>query len=268
MKKLALALVCFASVAFFASCNPEVTNPEPSISVITDEGFVQNNDVVDLEQVFVYGFQMASNSQTKKELKQLSITASIFDLEGNEETLSEELVSLAGMTEYRYIDTLAYSLRDAIGSVRYIATVTDVDGKINTATLTLTINQPVLPLEAADFTWFRHGSNDGEGLAEFGLEWKNNAKEVFAVIKPVEGATLFQFMSDKWDAVTTDVEKAAAFEGALSISDFRGVSAWSSKDYDYVIGTIYNGEYHLIHITHGTVVGSGPTDITITGQAK
>ena len=79
MKKLALALVCFASVAFFASCQQEITNPEPTISVITDEGFVDNDDVVNLEQPIVYGFQMASNSQTKKELKQLSIASYFID---------------------------------------------------------------------------------------------------------------------------------------------------------------------------------------------
>ena len=269
MKKLALALVCMFSVAFFASCTQEITDPEPTISVITDEGFVKSGDVVDINQEFVYGFQMASNTQTKKELKQLSITATLIDLEGNETTGTEEIISLAGMTEYRYIDSIYYELdRDIIGSVRYDATVTDVDGKTNSAVLTLTINLPAMPLEAADFTWFRHGSNDGEGLAEFGLEWKSNAKEVFAVIKPIEGATLYSFPAETWNEVTTNIEKAAAFENAFSVTDFRGVSAWSTKDYDYVIGTIYNGEYHLIHITHGTVVGSGPTDITITGQAK
>lgn len=273
MKKLALALVCFASVAFFASCQQEITNPEPSISLITDDGFVKNGDVIDVEQVFVYGFQMASNSQTKKELKQLSLSTTFIDLEGNESTPEEEIISLAGKTEYRFVDTVAYEVtRDVMGTIKTVATVTDVDGKVNTATLTLNLNEPAEPLEEADFTWFRHGSNPGEGLEEFGLEWTSNLKEAYAIIKPVEGATLYGFGvgSDVWNEVTTDVEKVAAFtEGLHSVmDDFRGVSAWSSKDYDYVIGTLYNGEYHLIHITHGEVVGSGPTDITITGKAK
>ena len=278
MKKLALALVCFASVAFFASCQQEVTNPEPTISVISDEGFVKNNDVMDLDQVIVYGFQMASNTQTKKELKQLSIAASVFDLEGNEEALPEEIISLAGMTEYRYVDSIEFSLRDIVGTIRYIATVTDVDGKINTATLTFSLNQPALPLEVTDFTWFRQGSNAATGLAEFGLEWTGNGKEVYAIIKPVTGATLFMLTPENWDEITTDVEKAAFFsEGNLiaQIPDFRGVSAWSDKDYDYVIATLYNGEYHVIHITHGDVENitnsqgqTIRTDITITGQAK
>lgn len=281
MKKLALALVCFASVAFFASCQQEITNPEPAISVITDEGFVKNGDVVDVEQTIVYGFQMASNSQTKKELKQLSVATYFINLEGVEELQEEEIVSLAGKTEYRYVDTVYYEVttRELMGSIKTVATVTDVDGKINTATLTLNLNEPAEPLEEADFTWFRQGTNDAIGLDEFGLEWTDNGKEAFAIIKPVEGATLYGFGvgSDVWNEVTTDVEKVAAFtEGLHSVmDDFRGVSAWSDKDYDFVIGTLYEGEYHLIHITHGDVEtitnNQGQTirtDVTITGKAK
>ena len=272
MKKLALALVCFASVAFFASCTKPVDNPEPSISVITDEGFVKSGDVIDINQVFVYGFQMASNSETKKELKQLAISTTFIDLEGNETTPEEEIISLAGKTEYRFVDTVYYEVtRDVMGTIKTVATITDVDGKINTATLTLSLNEPAEPLETKDFTWFRHGGNDGEGLEEFGLEWEGNGKEVFAIIKPVDGATLYGFSPDTWDEVTTDVEKVAAFTEGLhtTMSDFRGVSAWYTKDYDFVIGTLYNGEYHLIHITRGVVDSSAAgTDITITGQSK
>ena len=281
MKKLALALVCFASVAFFASCQQEITNPEPAISVITDEGFVKNGDVVDVEQTIVYGFQMASNSQTKKELKQLSVATYFINLEGVEELQEEEIVSLAGKTEYRYVDTVYYEVttREVMGSIKTVATVTDVDGKINTATLNLSLNEPAEPLEEADFTWFRQGSNPGEGLEEFGLEWTSNIKEAHAIIKPVEGATLYGFGvgSDVWNEVTTDVEKVAAFtEGLHSVmDDFRGVSAWNDNDYDFVIGTLYNGEYHLIHITHGDVENitnsqgqTIRTDITITGKVK
>ena len=114
-------------------------------------------------------------------------------------------------------------------------------------------------------------------LAEYGLEWTGNGKEVSAIIKPVAGAEMYLILPEDWAAVKTDVDKAAFFsDGVYSvISDFRGVSAWNSKDYDYVIGTLYNGEYHMIHITHGevqTITNSQGqtirTDITITGQSK
>ena len=68
MKKLALALVCLVSVAFFASCTPE---GDPTIQVLNEEGYVQSGDVVDVNTDFNFGFVMASNAQTGKELTSL-----------------------------------------------------------------------------------------------------------------------------------------------------------------------------------------------------
>ena len=275
MKKLALALVCFASVAFFASCQQEITNPEPTVSVITDEGFVKNGDVIDVEQTIVYGFQMASNSQTKKELKQLSVATYFINLEGVEELQEEEIVSLAGKTEYRYVDTVYYEVttRDVMGSIKTVATVTDVDGKINTATLTLSLNEPAHPLMARTFTWNRHGGDDGTGLAEFGLKWERNlSKAIYAIIEPVEGATLYRFDPTVWDATTTDVEKAALFSEATPADPQQwkefNVAGATTQNFDVVLGTVYNGEYHLMHITKGTYYSFKGTDATIEGEAK
>lgn len=260
MKKLALALVCLVSVAFFASCTPE---GDPTIYVLNEEGYVKNGDIVDVNTEFNFGFVMASSIETGKELSSL-----VLKIDDN----APDTIALTGK-DYTYTGTLIYELtrEEIIATSTIEAIVIDAAGKTASASITLSINKPEDPvqtLEPNDFTWFRHGSNPGEGLAEYGLKWENNAKEAFAVIKPVDGATLCGFAPETWDEVTTDVEKAAIFSEAISMADFRGVSAWSSKDYDYVIGTIYNGEYHLIHITRGEVVGSGPTDITITGQAK
>ena len=278
MKKLALALVCLVSVAFFASCNPTVDNPEPTISVITDEGFVQNGDVIDIAQEFVYGFQMASNTQTKKELKQLSVTASTFDLEGNEEPLSEEIISLAGLTEYRYIDTLSYTLRDVIiGSVRYIATVTDVDGKINTATLTFNLNLPEEPLESTPIEWIRKGQflqGDTEAeMAAFGLKWVGSYKEVFATIEALDGATMYLCDGNDYATITSDIEKAdyftKLFETGLSIAKYRNITTNNSANYNDMLAISYDGETYLIHITRAEIeTGNYGTQITIKGETK
>ena len=241
-----------------------VEGNSPTIYVLDKEGYVKNGDVVDVNIEFNFGFVMASSIETGKELSSL-----VLKIDDN----APDTIALTGK-DYTYKGALIYELtRDKIiGTSTIEAIVIDAAGKTASASIKLSINKPEDPvqiLEPNDFTWFRHGSNPGEGLAEYGLEWTNNVKEVFAVIKPVNGATLHGFSPDIWNEVTTEAEKVAAFENSgLAMTDFRGVSAWSSKDYDFVIGTIYNGEYHLIHITHGTVVGSGATDITITGQAK
>ena len=267
MKKLALALVCFASLAFFASCNQE---GQPSIQVLVEEGYVQDGAVVDLDTDVHFGFVVASSPVTNYELASL-----VIKIDGEEYDTKD----LTGLYSYTYNEGLvSYEINrdEIVGESMITAVVTDAAGQIATATINLSINQPEAPvqtLEPKDFTWFRHNSNDGEGLAEYGLEWKGNGKEVFAIIKPVDGATLYGFSPEIWDEVTTDAEKVTAFtEGLHSVmSDFRGVSAWNSHDnYDFVIGTIYNNEYHLIHITKGVVAnnGSAGTDITITGQSK
>jgi len=274
MKKLALALVCFASVAFFASCTPEITNPEPSIAVMTGENYVYDGQTVDLGVTYSIGFRAASNEQTKKELSKFNLKSSLYEADGTLISTSDSTFTASG-TEFVFKnDNLVFEhiVREVIGKAVFTATITDVDGKVNSTILTLNINQPAQPLEPADFTWVRVGSNPGEGLEELGLEWTNNAKEVFAVIKPVEGALLYGFSPDEWNEVTTDVEKAALFtEGIHAVmSDFRGVSAWSDKDYDFVLGTVYNGEYNLIHITRGEVDSNGAagTTVKILGQVK
>ena len=277
MKKLALALVCFVSVAFFASCNPEITNPEPSIAIMTGENYMYDGQTIDLNQEYLLGFRAASNSQTMKELASFTLVCKILDLDDTEIYTVDTTCAISG-TEYVYQETMSFGTRELVGKLAFTATVTDVDGKINSVTINLNVNQPAVELEPKDFSWLRKGSEDGTGLAEYGLEWTGNGKEVFAIIKPVTGAKLYMLPADVWEATTTDIEKAALFtEGTLisEISDFRGVSAWNSNDYDYVIATLYDDEYHLIHITHGDVQSitnaQGQyirTDITITGQSK
>ena len=269
MKKLAFALMCLVSVAFFASCNKPVDNPDPSIAPISETGFVTNGQTVEIGEVFMYGFTMTANTQTKKDLAKLNITTTITNTAGESQSI-EDVLTISGQ-EYRFADTMYFEAKEILGTVTFTATVTDVDGKTNSASITISVDQPAQPLTPVNFSWVRQGSNPGTGLEQYGLKWNNNAKEVFAVIEPVEGATLYGFSSDEWAQVTTNIQKVAAFTDGLHsvMSDFRGVSAWSSKDYDFVIGTLYQGQYHMIHITRGEVTsGSAGTTITITGQVK
>jgi hypothetical protein len=276
MKKLALALVCFVSVAFFASCTPEITNPEPSIAIMTGENYVYDGQTIDINTEYLIGFRAAANSQTMKELASFKLVGTIYDIDDSVLSTNDSTFAISG-SEYVYQEVLNFEVRELIGKVSLTASVTDVDGKVNSTTITLNINQPAVALEPKDFSWLRKGSEDGTGLAEYGLEWKGNGKEVFAIIKPVAGAEMYLILPEDWAAVKTDVDKAAFFsDGVYSvISDFRGVSAWNSNDYNFVIGTLYNGQYHMIHITHGEVQSitnaQGQyvrTDITITGQSK
>ncbi len=261
MKKLALALVCLVSVAFFASCTPE---GDPTIQVLIEEGYVQSGDVVDVNTDFNFGFVMASSAQTGKELASLIIKIDDED---------PDTLTITG-TEYTYQGTLRYEFTrdDIVGESTITAIVTDAAGKTASTSITLSINNPAQALDPVDFEWYRLG-NTQTGLEEYGLFWERNIKdETHAQIKPLDGVTLYSFSADKWEATTTDVEKAALFaDGAITMTVYNNVSTSAGGSYNDVIGTkMADGTLHLINVTK-CVIGAYQSQgypITISGQAK
>ena len=133
MKKLALALVCIVSVAFFASCDPTITNPEPTIAILSDEGCLVGGEVIDMNVVYPYGFIATSNPQPMKELSKFVIVC-------GSTTLCDTAIS---GTVFNYKGEFYFSdedSREIIGSAEIVATVTDVAGNTASATIKVDIN--------------------------------------------------------------------------------------------------------------------------------
>ena len=93
-----------------------------------------------------------------------------------------------------------------------------------------------------------------------------NGKTV-AKIEPLEGATLVVFAPEDWTSTTTVAQKAALFTEVVGVNAFQGVSTTASNTYDLVIGTIYNENTYLIHITKCEVYERG-WHFVITGEVK
>lgn len=261
MKKLALAIVCLMGIAFFTSCDPvnPVENPEPTITIMATEGYLQNGQVIDLGVEYPYGFIAASNPETMKELSHMTVTC-------GETVICDTTIT---GTEFKFEGTIYFEdTKDTIiGHAEIIAVVKDVAGESNTATIKVDINK-VETLEATPFEWRRDNGADGVGLAEFGLQWtKNVTEKTVAKIEPLNGATLTVFTPEDWTNTTTAAQKAALFTEVLGVSEYKEVSTTASNTYDLVIGTIYNGETHLIHITKCEVYERG-WHFVITGDAK
>lgn len=281
MKKLALALVCLVSVAFFASCDPtNIDHPEPTIALITGTDYItgtaDNPQTISYSDPtnWRYGFHVESNAETKKELASLKIVATQ-TYEGSTSSF-DTIIDLTGKTSYDFSEYV-YEQEDSkeiFYEMVMNATVTDVDGQTNTASIAFKIDQPAVDLEPEAFEWVRNGGGTitGTGLAPFGLKWESNLREIYAVIEPMPNAQLFILQPEDWDNIVTDLDKAAFFsELTYGVNQFKAVSCTApSQDYDLVIGTIYEGECYLMHIEHSTAVNNPPlgTKVTITGEWK
>ena len=277
MKRFALALLCIVSVAFFASCSKDnkVENPEPSISILSQEGLVADGDTVNVGDTVRFGFRMASNAETLKDLKSLIVTAN------GTEWANKELTG----TSFDYTDFIVYEIsfdKEIVGQDAITAIVTDVDGKTATASITLNINYEAQPMVVSPINWVRKGQNVIEGaeqIAAYGLEWAGSYKEYFATFKPASGYILYKFDAD-WNDINTVDDVAELFDPELGVAEiipsFREITTNNSSDYDAIIGTVKIGEsaeeseIHLMHITHCAVenLASEGTKLTITGEAK
>jgi len=287
MKKLVLALMCFASVAFFASCNPVVENPEPTIAVMSAENYV-NGTVEEPTVINVYdenalnlkyGFHVESNSQTKKQLASLKITFE--EVYGEETYTSDTTIDLTGMTSYDFSEFLfKQEEREIIGSVTITAVVTDINNQFNTAVIAFKFDQPAQPLIGNTIEWVRNGSNveaaTAAALKAIGLEWTGSYKDVMATIRVLQNEDVDMFIcpGDDYETITTDVEKFAYFvnlaETGESVDRYRNINTNASADYNDMLAVRYGDIYTLIHITHATInyIPGVQTDITITGEMK
>ncbi len=269
MKKLALALVCFASLAFFASC---VKEGQPTIQVLNAEGYVQDGATVNTGEQIDFGFVMASSAVTNSQLATLIVTV---------DGIGWDTIDLTGETEYTYRDYVEYAPErdDILGTSVINAVVTDAAGQTATASITLTINQVDEPLISSTFSWVRDGAHflSQEDMRAVGLDWPSNSKaEAYVNIKPLDGCSMYIIEDgDEFGNITTQSEKDAYFadlrENGITASVYRGISAWDDETaYNSMLAVIdAAGEKHLVHFTYATVKsGNYGTKITISGELK
>ena len=265
MKKLALALVCLVSVAFFASCGKE--GGDPTINFTTGEGYISSDDTVAADTPFLFGIQAKSNPTTKELLTDCYIQ--IFN------------------GDHRYWDTVVQNInRDQFnfdgmvalpeGVYTISASVRNTAEKSAECRMTITSVSIDIPLITTPVKWVRQGANVTEGAEQIealGLKWSGSHKEIFATLEPFAGYLLYK-VNANWDDIKTIKDEAELFqtvaETSLPISEFREITTAHSDDYDVILGTVTDGEMHLIHITRCEVedLGNIGTQLTITGEAK
>ena len=268
MKKLALALVCLFSIAFFASCTQE---GQPTIQVYNEEGYAQDGDNVYANEEIYFGFVVASSAVTNSELATLVVK--VDDTEWAN-------LDLTGYTEYTYTDVVTYETREEIlGNSVITAVVTDAAGQTATATINLTVIENDQPLLASTFNWVRRGTTleSAAEMAAVGLNWPYNQKEAFVHIKPLDGCSMYIIENgNEFNNIETVGQKDSYFadliENGTTADVYKEISAWAAdRTYNTMLAVIdAEGEYHLVHFTRATVESAGSAGglFTLYGELK
>lgn len=250
MKKLALALVCFASLAFFASC---VKEGQPTIQVINEAGYAQDGATINTDEEVLFGFVVASSPVTNKELSTLIVKI-------DDDPEFTDTINLAGKTEYRYEGSITYSYREIIDHSIITAIVTDASGQSATASIKLNINEEP-QLLASTFDWSRRGLTleSAEEMKKVGLDWPGNYRdEVFVTIKPLANCTMYIIEDgNEFNNITTLAQKNNYFnnliENGTAAAQYKEISAYHGGDYNTMLAVIdAQGDYHLVHFTRAT----------------
>jgi hypothetical protein len=292
MKKLALALVCMFSVAFFASCTKTVEHPEPSIAVKTGElfitGSVDQPTVIDLDDEsaisYKYGFHVESNAETKKALKEMVIVMDVttFEESGQVNDIYYDTIDLTGKTAYDVEEYLFEQERNEIlvmeGTIK--AFVTDVDNQTNIATVAFRckVEDTPEPLIGRTIEWIRKGANlqgnTESEMAAMGLKWSISYKDVFATIEPLnDQVVMYLCDGDDFDDIEFVSQKYEYFanlaENEEPIEKYRNIKTEYGAEYNDMLAVVYGEEYYLILIEDAEIeTGSYGTQITINGAAK
>lgn len=263
MKKLALALVCLVSVAFFASCQKEAGIP--SINFTSGENYISSDATVEALEPFMFGIQAKSNETTLEPLTKC--TLQVFT--GEDAKAVDTTIVIDNQTQFNFDAQIALPE----GVYTFVATVYNDKDMTNECRMTITSVVIDTPIEASAFEWYRWGNHEQHGLEEFGLYWDRNRN---AIIVPTDGTTLFTgFTKEQWDAVTTENQKAAFFqlaqEAQHAATEYTGVSTNGSGPVEDVIGTITSdGVCHLLYVEKIQFgeYGTYGYPMTVTGQAK
>ena len=267
MKKISsiLMISMLAVAVLFTSCNKDDDDDDkrPVLTFNSADGYTTSNKTVTVGEEITVGWVATANTSTSKKLSHFKAYIAATGME-NQPLEDIELNDASYITQ-GYVISAPFA-----GIFDIKAEVTDKAGETRSVFITITVveDEPEeTPLSAATpFTWHRVGNASGTGLAQFGLEWKNNTGS-HITITPATGTKLVELAETDWTTITTQEELAAIVDAATGISKWEVIP--TKVTFNYVIATkTAEGKYFLINPTERTINPNDGGDRTVTGQYK
>ena len=237
MKKsiVTIFMLCLASIALLTGCEKEVKpdepetpvtpdNAKPSLSIINEEGYIANGDILQCGTSYNFGFIARSNSQTNAELSTLVI------LVDNEEKANLELSG----TEYIYSDNISFQNDYPNDRVTISAILTDIGGKEVSRSLqvqlqkTIIEGRPSIAIITADN--FITGTVDQPTVIDANDENALSLKYGFHIESSAETMKELASLKLTWDLTyyEGDEPEPETYETTI---DLTGMTSYDFEDY-------------------------------------
>ena len=243
-------MLCLASIALLAGCKKEVKpdepetpvtpdNTKPSLSIINQEGYITNGDILQCGTSYNFGFIARSNSQTNAELSSLII------LVDNEEKAN---LDLSG-TEYIYNDSISFHNDYPNDRVTITAILSDLGGKEVSQSLkvhlqkTIIEGKPSIAVMMGDN--FITGTLDQPTIIDYNNEDAINLKYGFHVESSTESMKELSSLKLTWDY--TDYEYGEETYTYDTLIDLTGMTTYDFSDY------LFEQDREIITLVDGTI---------------
>lgn len=274
------AIICLLIGASFIGCNKKMDNQNPSVSMLTEEGFTTGENHLFIGTTVKFGFNAFPNAATNSKLVKFQVFVAkpgqdwVYDTTyflNNEDSFRAE-------GEYTFIE---------LGDWRIAGRVFDASNNWSETFINIHVQEDM----EEPFVWQQIGLDSVSGFGDYGLLWLDSkvvdsvaiALDTISLLPVDDSISLYLFDQSKWDEIDTYDGKDALFKDIKKnpknyknnkISTYNIFAAKEAATYDEVIAVMNekeDGENLLLLISNSyseTYGDNGLRHLTVNGKLK
>ena len=270
-------ILCLLLGTTLIGCNKKVTDPKPTVTVMTEEGFTTGNSHLFTGSTLKFGFDAKANAETNEKLVKFQMRVSngktdIYDtvfVLNNEDNFHAE-------GEFTFTE---------LGNWQIVGRAFDAANEQGSAYIDIHVQED---MEEA-FIWQQIGQESVTGFGDYGLLWidteiidsVNIALDTISLVPVNDSISLYLFDKSKWDEIDTykakddlfnDIQKEPKDYKDKKIDAYNILAAEEMVTYNNVIAIMNeneNGQNYLLLIDKSFSEGyHGLRHLTVNGKLK
>ena len=272
-------ILCLLLGTTLIGCNKKVTDPKPTVTVMTEEGFTTGNSHLFTGSTLKFGFDAKANAETNEKLVKFQMRVSngktdIYDtvfVLNNEDSFHAE-------GEFTFTE---------LGNWQIVGRAFDAANEQGSAYIDIHVLEDM----ETTFTWKQVGYGIVEGFDDYGLIWKDSiivndsitvALDTICLQPANDSISLYLFDASTWNGIESQTDKDNLFNDITDnpnnyknnkIDAYKGILAnKENATYNEVLAILNentNGENLLLYINNSfSEEYHGERHVTVHGKLK